>query len=62
VPMGAIDRVFVVENGQARLRLVTLGERAGEEVEILSGLSEGDAVVTTPPPGLRDGQRIEVGQ
>jgi len=60
VPAGALDRVFVLEDGRARLRLVTVGERSGEEVEVLSGLSAGDVVMTAPPPDLRDGQRVEV--
>ena len=60
LPTGALDRVFVIEDGRARLRLVTVGERSGDDVEALSGLSPGDVVVTAPPPGLRDGQAVEV--
>ncbi len=60
VPAGALDRVFVVENGRARLRLVTVGEHVDDEVDVLSGLSPGEVVVTAPPPELRDGQRVEV--
>jgi multidrug efflux pump subunit AcrA (membrane-fusion protein) len=40
--------------------MVTTGVRAGDQVEILSGLSAGEAVIVRPPPGLSDGARIEV--
>ena len=43
---GQLSTVFVVgEDGAPRLRLVTLGEPAGEVVEILSGLAAGEKVV-----------------
>jgi multidrug efflux pump subunit AcrA (membrane-fusion protein) len=60
VPAGALDRVFVIENGRARLRLVTVGDPDSDGVEVLSGLSPGDVVIAAPPPDLRDGQRVEV--
>jgi RND family efflux transporter MFP subunit len=59
VPAGQLDRVFVVEEGVARLRLVTVGARAGGLVEVLSGLSGGERVVARPPPGLRGGAAVE---
>lgn len=60
LPAGALDRVFVIDAGRARLRLVTVGERSGDGVDVLSGLDEGDVVITAPPAGLRDGQPVEV--
>jgi multidrug efflux pump subunit AcrA (membrane-fusion protein) len=57
---GALDRVFVVEGGTARLRMITRGEAQGPWTEILSGLSPDERVVTAPPPELRDGARVEV--
>ena len=57
---GQLQSVFVVENGVARTRLVTAGRRAGELVEVLSGLSAGETVVTPPAAGLQDGARVEV--
>lgn len=57
--LGALDRVFVVENDQARLRMVTLGEARGEWTEVLSGLASNESIVTTPPSELRDGSLIE---
>jgi RND family efflux transporter MFP subunit len=57
---GQLDRVFVVEGGRAHLRLVTLGTRQDDVVEVLSGLSAGERVVERVPPGLRGGDAIEV--
>jgi RND family efflux transporter MFP subunit len=59
---GQIQSVFVVEKGVARTRLVTTGERAANGVEVLSGLSGGEAVVTPIPAGLTDGASVEAGQ
>jgi membrane fusion protein (multidrug efflux system) len=58
------DSVFVIEqaNGAtvARQRQVQAGEHRGERVEIVSGLSEGDAVVSAGQVKLRDGQAIKI--
>lgn len=59
-PFGQMERVFVVKEGRAVLRLVKTGARRGELVEILSGLSEGEQVLTSIPAGLREGQAVEV--
>ncbi|MEO8798348.1 MAG: efflux RND transporter periplasmic adaptor subunit, partial [Polyangiaceae bacterium] len=58
-PYGALDRVFVVENGHARIRMITHGYSSGPWTEILSGLAAGEAVVASPPPTLRDGAPVE---
>ena len=57
---GSLERVFVIEQGQAQLRMVTTGERQAGSATVLSGLAEGERVVVSPPAGLRDGNRIEV--
>lgn len=55
-----LDLVFVVnKDGVARLRIVTLGESAGGQVEVLSGLSKGDKVVVGDRSHVVDGVRIE---
>jgi multidrug efflux pump subunit AcrA (membrane-fusion protein) len=56
---GALDRVFVVEGGRARLRMITRGEAEGPWTEILSGLAAGETLVAAPPADLRDGARVE---
>ena len=62
VERGQLQSVFVVEDGVARTRLVTAGKRAPNGVEILSGLTEGEKVVSPVPAGLADGARVEVRQ
>jgi RND family efflux transporter MFP subunit len=57
---GQVQSVMVAQDGYARGRLVTLGQRTGDRVEILSGLSAGEAVVFPRPAGLADGARVEV--
>ncbi len=66
VPAGAVQErgqlqtVFAVEDGAAHARLVTTGERGAAGVEILSGLSAGEQVVSPIPAGLQDGAKVEV--
>jgi RND family efflux transporter MFP subunit len=57
---GQLEEVFVVESGRARLRLVKAGPiRSDGATEILSGVSDGDVVVTAGTAGLVDGQPVE---
>jgi len=55
---GQMERVFVIVNGRAQLRLVRTGAALGENVQILSGLDAGESVVRHPPANLRDGQPL----
>jgi RND family efflux transporter MFP subunit len=59
VKRGQMEIVFVDDAGKARLRLVRTGKPFPDGVEILSGLSEGDAVILTNPAALVDGQTLE---
>ena len=56
---GQLQSVMVVEQGYAHTRLVTLGQKQGDQVEILSGLNTGDRVVSPRPSTLADGARVE---
>ena len=56
VRRGQLTSVFVVDQGQARVRLVNLSEH-----EVLAGLTESELVILTPPPGVTDGRRVSVG-
>jgi RND family efflux transporter MFP subunit len=62
VEHGQVQSVFAIEGGFARTRLVTAGQRGQAAVEVLSGLSEGEKVVSPVPLGLTDGARVEVRQ
>jgi len=65
-PLGSLFRrgqewaVFVVDNGRALLRPVTIGERNADVAQVLSGLQPGDRVVMHPPDTLNDGGRLAI--
>ena len=52
--------VFVVENGVAVQKEVTLGRHFDGQYEILSGLEEGEQVVVKGGSALRNGAQVEV--
>jgi len=52
--------VYAVEDGRARLRTVSLGQRSGLEAEILAGLEPGMQVLVRPSDRVEEGSRIEV--
>ena len=52
--------VFVVENGTAVQREVSLGRHFEGQYEILSGLSEGELVVVKGGNSLRNGAQVEI--
>jgi HlyD family secretion protein len=56
---GASPWVWLVQAGRVVRRPLRLGLRGGAWVEVLEGLSEGDAVITSPI-ALREGQRVRV--
>ncbi|RMD88254.1 MAG: efflux RND transporter periplasmic adaptor subunit, partial [Calditrichaeota bacterium] len=54
------DQVFVYDNGVARKANLKLGFISGDWVEVLSGLKEGDLVVTIGQEGLREGLPLKI--
>lgn len=60
VPFGQIDRVFVVKDGRAHMRLVRTGLHHEGMVEILTGLTSGETVAVTNNRLLHNGQQIQV--
>ena len=52
--------VFVVHEDRVERRAVRVGVEDGDKVEVLSGLSAGDRVVTDGPASLKDGDRVKV--
>jgi RND family efflux transporter MFP subunit len=54
--------VFLVHDGIVERRAVTLGSQRGDDVEVLAGVAQGDALVAKVPENLRDGQSIQVKQ
>jgi RND family efflux transporter MFP subunit len=52
--------VMVVGSEVAREREVVLGQDLGENLEIASGLKEGEPVITAGAYGLKDGDRVRI--
>ena len=60
---GQLVSVFVVDqSGTARMRLIKTGENLGERVEVLSGLNEGEQIVSEVFAQLKDGTRVREAQ
>ncbi len=51
--------VFVVEEGAARLRPVTVGKRGALAVQVTEGVSPGELLVLHPSDRIRDGVAVE---
>ena len=67
VPASAVEtvagtsRVYVVAAGdKVEERIVTLGEKLGDRVELASGVKAGERVAVNPRGKLTDGTRVQV--
>ncbi|HZI31689.1 MAG TPA: efflux RND transporter periplasmic adaptor subunit [Candidatus Binatia bacterium] len=60
IQRGQMELVFVATNGDAQLRLVKTGRRVDDEMEVVSGLNSGEAVVTQGASELTDGQPVTI--
>jgi HlyD family secretion protein len=64
VPASALFRardawqLFVEDNGRARIRNVTIGERNGTTAQVLDGLVPGQVVILFPSDQIEDGARV----
>jgi len=58
LPFGQMERVFVVHDNKAVLRLVRTGAVRENHIEILSGLLEDETVITESDHDLLDGQPV----
>lgn len=54
------NSVYVVENGTLQLREIVSGVSDGKFLEVISGLNEGEIVITSSPEGLSEGLKVEV--
>jgi HlyD family secretion protein len=65
VPSSALFRykdgwaVFAVQEGTARRQIVEIGHRSGLVAEVISGLSEGQKVITHPDNSIEDGAQVK---
>jgi RND family efflux transporter MFP subunit len=56
-------QVATVENGnRAKLVTIVLGRDFGATVEVVSGLSDADKVIVSPPDSLVDGEQVQIAQ
>lgn len=66
IQRGQLEGVYVVEPDAAQptamLRWVKTGKTQGTQVEIVSGLTEGDRIITSHLDQLNDGQAVQIGK
>jgi RND family efflux transporter MFP subunit len=55
-----VNRVFVVDNDKLNVHELKVGDRMGDRIEILSGVSAGDRVAVTDVEKLIDGGKVSV--
>lgn len=60
VTAGGATQLFVIENGTARRRVVQIGRQADGRIQIVSGLNEGEQVVSRATAALTDGAAVRV--
>jgi len=61
VNRGSLQAVYAIGSDQvASLRYVTLGQSSGDQLEVLSGLENGDRIVAAPGDRELNGKKIEV--
>lgn len=65
VPEAAVEtvsgtsRVYVVQDGRAYERIVTLGDRVDGQIELTSGITAGELVALSPAGRLADGSAVQ---
>lgn len=55
-----LDQVYIYQDGNAHKVNLKIGITSGDNLEVLSGLQEGDQVVTAGQDGLREGLPIRI--
>ena len=66
VPAGTLrqdagkDVLFLLREGRAERRVVTLGGSLGDDRQVLAGVSTGDSIIVEAPEGLKDGDAVAV--
>jgi RND family efflux transporter MFP subunit len=60
VLQGQLTGIFVLDDEQtAHFRIIRTGRKAGDLVEVISGVKDGTYYVVSPPPDLKDGMKVE---
>lgn len=58
--MDGKDAVFVVKNNKLELRSIETGIENDDNIEVISGITEGESVVFDPDSELKPGKRVKV--
>jgi multidrug efflux pump subunit AcrA (membrane-fusion protein) len=57
---GQLVSVFIVDSSQIlHLRLIKTGKQYGDQLEVLSGMNDGDRIVVEGIERVREGDRVE---
>ncbi|HEY6516380.1 MAG TPA: efflux RND transporter periplasmic adaptor subunit [Steroidobacteraceae bacterium] len=57
-----LQAAVIGPGGRAQLRQITVGRNLGNEVQILSGLSDSDRVIDDPPDSLVDNEVVKIAE
>jgi hypothetical protein len=60
IQRGQLEMVFIAANQQAQMRIVRTGKHFGAEIEVISGVTAGEQIVTEGNKLLLDGQPLEM--
>ena len=60
IAFAGIKKVFVIENGEASERIVKVGERIENLLEITEGVKEGEVIATSSLNKISTGVKIEI--
>jgi multidrug efflux pump subunit AcrA (membrane-fusion protein) len=55
-------RVFVIQEGLAKLRVVQLGTEENETIQILNGVNADEMIATSNLPQLYEGAKLQIVQ
>jgi RND family efflux transporter MFP subunit len=54
-----VQKIYAVVNGQIQERVVSLGDRSGDFIEVTRGLNAGDQIVISELAGIHQGSRVQ---
>jgi RND family efflux transporter MFP subunit len=57
-----VNRVFVVNDGKLAIRELSVGERVGDRIEVMSGVKAGERIAISDVDTLTDGAAVTVGK
>jgi HlyD family secretion protein len=55
-----VQKIYAIENGRIQERVVKLGDRSGDFIEITQGLKSGDWIAISELTRIRQGSRVQV--